>query len=164
HPRGTKTRGDLREPTRDGGQVVEAVPRGPVLDIAVVEALLQPLERVLVVEGAGDVLEPDAHLGELWSACREVLVRHLGAGDADLERLPFRPQSLGGAWARNSYLHLPAQRLPLALADLHRVTAPDAPIFLRVIPGDYEGHALPGDDFPGRFFAFWDPDRLGAVV
>jgi double-stranded uracil-DNA glycosylase len=83
---------------------------------------------------------------------------------ADLELLPFRPQSLGGAWARNSYLHVPTQRLPAALAELNRATAVDAPIFLRFIPGDYEGHALPDDDFPGRLFAFWDPDRLRAVV
>ena len=83
---------------------------------------------------------------------------------ADLELLPFRPRSLGGAWARNSYLHVPARRLPRALADLHRATVVDAPIFLRFIPGDYEGHALPNDHFPGRFFVFWDPDRLRAVV
>jgi TDG/mug DNA glycosylase family protein len=105
----------------------------------------------------------------LDAAFNMLRLAHAAAPDAwcvqaDLERLPFRPRSLGGAWARNSYLHVPAPRLPLALAELHRVTAVDAPICLRLIPGDYEGHALPGDDFPGRLFVFWDPDRLRAVV
>ena len=30
--------------------------------------------------------------------------------------------------------------------------------------GDYEGHALPDDDFPGRFFACWEPEPLAEVV
>ena len=38
---------------------------------------------------------------------------------ADLEALPFAREKLGGAWARNSYLHVPAPRLPMALAHLH---------------------------------------------
>lgn len=29
--------------------------------------------------------------------------------------------------------------------------------------GDYEGNALPGDDFPGRFFACWEPEPLVEV-
>src|SRR5690242_21435237 len=44
---------------------------------------------------------------------------------ADLEALPFRRGALGAAWARNSYVHLPAGALPLALADLHRSLAVD---------------------------------------
>jgi TDG/mug DNA glycosylase family protein len=82
----------------------------------------------------------------------------------DLEDLPFRPGSLGGAWARNTYLHVPKPRLPLALAQLHRALGPGAPIELTFIPGDYEGSSLPGDDFPGRFFACWDPAALQEIL
>jgi double-stranded uracil-DNA glycosylase len=83
---------------------------------------------------------------------------------ADLENLPFRPGSLGGGWARASYLHVPQRMLPLALAQLHRATAPDAPIAISMKRGEYEGSALPNDDFPGRFFACWEPEPLAEVV
>jgi TDG/mug DNA glycosylase family protein len=33
-----------------------------------------------------------------------------------------------------------------------------------MVAGEYEGTALPGDDFPGRYFASWTGDRLGEVV
>ncbi len=83
---------------------------------------------------------------------------------ADLEALPFRFASLGGAWARHSYLHVAPQRLPQALAQLHHALAVGAPIALSMKLGDYEGNALPGDDFPGRFFALWPPERLTEVL
>jgi TDG/mug DNA glycosylase family protein len=82
----------------------------------------------------------------------------------DLEHLPFRAGSLGGAWARASYLHVPQQRLPLALAQLHRATTVGAPVAISMKRGEYEGTELPGDDFPGRFFACWEPDPLTEVV
>lgn len=78
----------------------------------------------------------------------------------DLEALPFDAQRFGGAWANMSYLHVPSVRLPLALADLHRVLAVGAPIDVQVLHGDYEGSALPQDDVGGRFFASWRPDPL----
>jgi TDG/mug DNA glycosylase family protein len=74
---------------------------------------------------------------------------------ADLEALPFRRASLGAAWASNSYVHLPRRAVPLALADLHRALPVGAPIELRLLGGDYEGHDFPGDDLPGRFFSAW---------
>jgi TDG/mug DNA glycosylase family protein len=82
---------------------------------------------------------------------------------ADLEALPFRPGALGGAWSRNSYVHIPRARLPIALTQLQRTLAPGAPLAMTMIAGDHEG-GLAGDDFPGRFFALWDPDHLGQVV
>ena len=42
---------------------------------------------------------------------------------ADLEALPFRRGALAAGWARASYLHVPNERLPAALADLHRTLA-----------------------------------------
>jgi TDG/mug DNA glycosylase family protein len=83
---------------------------------------------------------------------------------ADLEALPIRPFSLGGAWAMASYLHVPKPRLPLALAQLHRSLVPGAPLAIAMRRGDYSGHALPGDTFTGRFFASWEPEPLVAVV
>ncbi len=81
----------------------------------------------------------------------------------DLEALPFRRGALGGAWARASYLHLPRVRLPAALADLHHALAVDAPAALTMHRGDAEG-LLADDDFPGRFFAGWQPDALADVL
>ncbi len=82
---------------------------------------------------------------------------------ADLARLPFAPGRLAGAWARASYLHLPRQDLPAALAQLHRALAPDAPIEMTLRVGEGEG-PLPDDDFPGRFFARWQAGELADVV
>ena len=82
---------------------------------------------------------------------------------ADLEALPFRAQSLGGAWARNSYLHVAKAHLPFALAHLHGALAVDAPLELSVTAGDGEG-PWPEDDFPGRFFASWRSDHLADVI
>jgi TDG/mug DNA glycosylase family protein len=52
----------------------------------------------------------------------------------------------------------------LALAQLHRAMVPGAPLALTMKRGDYSGHQLPGDSFPGRFFAAWEPDPLLEVV
>lgn len=83
---------------------------------------------------------------------------------ADLEALPLRPQSVGAGWAQASYLHVPKPRLPMALAQLHRTMRPGAVLELAMKRGDYAGHGLTGDDFPGRFFATWEPEPLAAVV
>jgi double-stranded uracil-DNA glycosylase len=82
---------------------------------------------------------------------------------ADLEALPIRRGTLGGAWARASYLHIPRDRLPWALMELHHALAVGAPAHLTMIRGDDEG-PFPDDDFAGRFFARWQPDSLRDVV
>jgi TDG/mug DNA glycosylase family protein len=81
----------------------------------------------------------------------------------DLEALPFRNRSFGGAWARNTYVHVPKVRLPLALAHLHRSLALDAPLEITALVGDDEGN-LADDEFPGRFFSRWPPERFAEVV
>jgi TDG/mug DNA glycosylase family protein len=84
---------------------------------------------------------------------------------ADLEALPFRREALGAAWARNSYVHLPAGALPLALADLHRSLAVDAQLVLMLFAGEGEGRSMfADDDFPGRFFSFLEPERVVDLV
>lgn len=104
------------------------------------------------------VIGLDAAAAMLGRCRSEVPGAHLVQGD--LEALPFGRQRIGGAWANMSYLHVPSVRLPLALADLHRVLAVGAPIDVQVLHGDYEGSALPQDDVGGRFFASWRPDPL----
>jgi len=83
---------------------------------------------------------------------------------ADLEALPFRDRSFGGAWARASYLHVPRTRLPLALARLHWSMRPGAPVVLFVRLGDDEGALGEDGDFPGRFFAEWRAPALEDVL
>jgi TDG/mug DNA glycosylase family protein len=82
---------------------------------------------------------------------------------ADLVALPFRRGGLGGAWARASYVHLARHELPWALAQLHHAMAVGAPAHFTVMAGVGEG-PFPGDDFPGRFFARWEPDALVDVL
>lgn len=94
--------------------------------------------------------------------CREDVPRSLLV-QGDLEALPFGRETLGAGWANMSYLHVPRARLPLALADLHRVLHVGAPVDFQVLHGDYEGAALPQDDVGGRFFAAWRPDALHDV-
>lgn len=95
--------------------------------------------------------------------CREVSPA-AALVQGDLEALPFASRSLSGGWANMSYLHLPAVRLPLALADLHRSLEVGAPIDVQVLTGDYEGDALASDDVGGRFFCAWKPDQLTDVM
>ena len=80
----------------------------------------------------------------------------------DLEALPFRSGSLGGAWAHSSYLHVPAMRLPMALSDLHRALVIGAPIEVKVHTGERPAGWV--DDFEGRLFASWTPEALSDVV
>ncbi|MGK2947858.1 MAG: uracil-DNA glycosylase family protein [Acidimicrobiales bacterium] len=84
---------------------------------------------------------------------------------ADLLALPFRRGSLVGGWARNTYVHLPSTDVPLALADLHRALAVDAPVELTFFGGDDEGRAVfPDDGLPGRWFSTFSEERLRDVV
>ncbi|HTX00322.1 MAG TPA: uracil-DNA glycosylase family protein, partial [Acidimicrobiales bacterium] len=81
----------------------------------------------------------------------------------DLEALPFGDGSLGGAWARHSYLHLARDLVPMACARLHRALALHAPLMISVSRGEGEG-PWPGDDIPGRFFCCWQPEQLRDVL
>ncbi len=114
----------------------------------------------------GDVGVPAVGLDASWTMldqCRR-LVPGAVLVEGDLELLPFAAQSLGGGWANMSYLHIPRQRLAMALAELHRVLQVGAPVDLQVLHGDYEGNDLPHDDVGGRFFASWEPGPLGDVL
>jgi TDG/mug DNA glycosylase family protein len=80
----------------------------------------------------------------------------------DLEALPFRRCAFAGVWAHKCLMHISEERVPLALADIHRASAVGAPLHIRVTSdrATYEGQ----DEFGGRHFAFWNPDHLARVV
>jgi len=81
---------------------------------------------------------------------------------ADLEALPFRRAALGGTWAHKCYMHVPAERVPLALADLHRATEVGGALHLQVTSDRQQENA--DDRFPGRHFSWWPVARLRDVV
>jgi TDG/mug DNA glycosylase family protein len=101
--------------------------------------------------------------GAMLAVAREQAPAAAALVRADLEAPPLRDRSMGGAWASNSYLHVPRARLPLALARLHQALAVGAPLTLSTVAGDGDG-PWPGDDFPGRTYAYWQPDGLGRVL
>jgi SAM-dependent methyltransferase len=131
-------------------------------------------------EGTGDGLVidlgcgPGRYLGQLAapvigvdiSASMLGLVRRQGHPlvQADLEALPFRDSMFAGAFARHSYLHLSRAQAATALAELTRVLRPGGYLVLSLIEGTYQGHDLPGDDFPGRYYAFWTGHDLEAAL
>ncbi len=83
---------------------------------------------------------------------------------ADLARLPFGRQALGGAWASKSYVHLRRADVPLALHDLHRSLAVGSPFAAELFGGDAEHRSFASDDFPGRRYSLWPPDLLQDVL
>lgn len=82
----------------------------------------------------------------------------------DLRALPFGRGSLGAVWANKSYVHLHRDLVPLALWDLHRALAVDAPVHLGLFGGDETHVSLSDDAFPGRWFNGWPVDLLGTVL
>jgi double-stranded uracil-DNA glycosylase len=107
-------------------------------------------ERAIGLDGSASMLG-------LAAAHGRPLVR------SELGRLPFRRGGLAGAWGRNSYLHVPHEHLPLALAELHRALAVGAPVSISLISGP-DDHVVSDDDLPGRSFWRWSDESLVDVV
>ena len=122
--------------------------RGPVLDAGCGTGAYLPAlgDAAVGLDGSTSMLERAAGHGA-------PLVR------ADLGRLPFRRCGLGGAWGRNSYLHVPHEEMPLALAELHRAVDVAAPVSVSFITGP-DDHVVSDDDLPGRSFWRWTDDAL----
>ncbi len=74
----------------------------------------------------------------------------------DLELLPFRRTVFAGVWASKAHQHISADRLPMALAELHDVMVVGGRLDLSVFEGT--GTMISDDDFPGRFFTWWQTD------
>jgi TDG/mug DNA glycosylase family protein len=85
-----------------------------------------------------------------------------GCVQGDLEALPFRRGALGGTWAHKCYMHVPAERVPLALADLHRAMSVGAALHVQVT-SDRKRENI-DDRFPGRHFSWWPVDRFADVI
>ena len=83
---------------------------------------------------------------------------------ADLTRLPFARESIGGVWASRSLVHVPQTEMPMALAELHRVMRTDARGYLWLFEGDSERRTWDDDPRPGRTFSDWPRDRLRRVI
>lgn len=138
-------------PERTGAFSSRCTGDGPVLDLGC---------------GTGNDLgalpEPVIGVDPSAAMLTEAAALHLGVPlvRATAGALPFRPRSLGGAWASKSLQHVPAPHLPLALADLHRSLPVGAPVALRMFGGDGVRVSGPGNDLPGRRFTFWSPDRV----
>jgi TDG/mug DNA glycosylase family protein len=79
---------------------------------------------------------------------------------ADLCALPFRRHSLGAGWARNSYIHVRADHLPIALAHLHHALPTGAPVTVSVMADDW----VSSDDLPGRSFFGVDDKAIAAIL
>ncbi|MDQ1438888.1 MAG: hypothetical protein QOK43_2517 [Acidimicrobiaceae bacterium] len=118
---------------------------------------------VLAEQGAS-VVGVDAAFSMLAHARDNVDVAGSSVVQADLMALPLARQSCGGAWARMSYHHIPRADLPLALAHLHHALAVDAPLALVSQRGADEGVTGADDEFPGRYFACWEPAPLTDVL
>lgn len=129
---------------------------GPVVDLGSGPGWYTPLlgDPVVALDAAAAMLRRTR-----TRAPGALLVR------ADLSALPVRRGSLGGAWARNSYVHLRAAAVPMALADLHRALEAQAPIEVTFFGGADEGREIfPGDDLPGRWFSTSSEERLSDVL
>jgi TDG/mug DNA glycosylase family protein len=85
---------------------------------------------------------------------------HGAVTQADLSRLPFARESIGGVWAARSLVHLPRTEVPMALAELHRVMRTGATGYLWVFEGDDEARHCGDDSFPGRTFSYWPREML----
>ena len=90
---------------------------------------------------------------------------------ADLVRLPFDRHAFAGIWASKAHQHLPSTELPMALGDAHRVLEVGGRLELTLFAAptgtatiEEVTDAASGDDLPGRFFTWWDPGHLRAVV
>lgn len=91
----------------------------------------------------------------------------------DVEALPLRAGSVAGVWAWKCLQHLPAPRLPLALAEVHRALPVGGRLHAAVFlpgPGSPERAGVTevrsgrDDDFPGRLFTGWPPASLELLL
>ena len=82
----------------------------------------------------------------------------------DLEALPFRRGAVAGVWASKCLQHVAPERLPLALGGLHRVLPVGGVLDITMFVGDGVELTDDDDDFPGRRFTWWQPERLHDVL
>ena len=133
-----------------GGVVVD-VGCGPGLDTAVF--------RRRGFQAAG----VDLSWGMMQAGRRQVGV--LPFAQADMRALPLRAAAVDGLWASASLLHLPHEEAGGVLHSFARFLKPGGVLYVSVkkgrdagwVPNPYFG------DSP-RFFAFWQPEELDALL
>jgi TDG/mug DNA glycosylase family protein len=113
---------------------------------------------------SGDLGEPIVAFDASPAMCAQVraFAPHAWPLVADLEHLPFRQAAFTGAWANKSYMHIAAEALPMALAELHRATALAGAVHIQVTSD--RNHENADERFPGRHFTWWPAARLRDVV
>jgi TDG/mug DNA glycosylase family protein len=85
----------------------------------------------------------------------------------DFEALPFRRRAFAGVWACKCLQHVPAERLPMVFAGLHRGLSVGGVLDITLFAGDgtdISGDDFTDDDFPGRLFTWWRPDPLERLL
>ena len=101
-----------------------------------------------------EVVGADLSAGMLEQARREHPEAELI--EASLYELPLKNESLDGVCSAATLLHVPHERLPQALGEIHRVLRPGGVVFCSVKAG--EGERLVEGDVGPRFFAFHDAE------
>ena len=85
-----------------------------------------------------------------------------------LQALPRPHAGEHGVWAWKCLQHVPAIRLPLALAGIHRALPVGGRLHAALFRGErhevYEQLSPSDDDFPGRLFTWWEPDPLADLL
>jgi len=91
-----------------------------------------------------------------------------GAGPllaADAEAMAVATAAAEGCFANFSLQHLPRRGFAGALAEIHRVLHPGGLLYVAMHRGDVDDGPRVDDDMPlGRWFTYWEPAELAAVL
>jgi SAM-dependent methyltransferase len=100
----------------------------------------------------------DLSLGMLREARRRVG----GAlAQADMCRLPLAGDCLNGVWFCAALLHLPRERAPQAIGEVHRALRPGGVVYISVRRGSGQAWR---DEYGTRFFSYYQPDELNELM
>lgn len=107
----------------------------------------------------------DLSRGQLLCVPDAVTQAVTGFVQGDMTRLPFAARTFDGLWACASLLHLPRELVPGVLAELRRIAAPDALLYVGMKRGEGERWE-PSPVLAGelRYFTYYAPDELAALV
>ena len=145
--------------TTDPGPPERLLHRGVVAGLAILDLGCGPGFHLAALPDGSIGLDP---AGPMLTLARDrVAEATLVQGGA--ATLPLRSGSLGGAIVSKVLIHIDRPQLPMAVAELHRVLAVDAPVEVVMFGGDQDLTPLRGGDLPGRRFALWERQPLTDV-